>query len=256
VDYSIYMSEVSTYERIELGDTEKSFLFKIMSGHDSSFKITSYIKSRRQPMAYKSEHAIVKRLLQLNLIEEEGKFLGGATYYRFTTCGLFYIFSTMLSYPPTLLIKYQDNVILKTLIYPYLQIDTIRRSTARLYSTITQYLRECCEATLYALDDIKLTNVEEDRENYVKRLGFDLEWHAKALGFKVAVMYNESNLLLANPESAKDNAKVALYELENAMKTFLSKDNKFMELLQLVEKEFGDGYKEIMELKRNNENKR
>jgi hypothetical protein len=119
-----------------------------------------------------------------------------------------------------------------------------------LYSTITQYLRECCEATLYALDDIKLTNVEEGRENYVKRLGFDLEWHAKALGFKLALMYNESNLLIANPESAKDNAKVVLYELENAMKALLSKDNKFMELLQLVEKEFGEGYKEFMELKK------
>jgi hypothetical protein len=34
------------------------------------------------------------------------------------------------------------------------------------------------------------------------------------------------------------------------MKTLLSKDNKFMELLQLVEKEFGDGYKEFMELKK------
>ena len=250
MDYSIYMSEVSTYERIELGDTEKSFLFKIMSGHDSSFKITSYIKSRRQPMAYKNEHAIVKRLQQLNLIEEEGKFLRGAIYYRFTTRGLFYIFLTVLSYPPALLIKYQDNIILKTLIYQYLQVDTIRHCTARLYSTITQYLRECCEATLYGLDDIRLTNVEEDREKYVKRLVFDLEWHAKALGFKVAVMYNESNLLIANPENAKDNAKVVLYELENAMKTLLSKDNKFMELLQLVEKEFGDGYKEFMELKK------
>ena len=93
----MYMSEVSTYERIELGEAEKSFLFKIMSGHDSSFKITSYIKSRRQPMAYKNEHATVERLQKLNLIEQEGKLLRGAIYYRFTTCGLFYIFSTILS---------------------------------------------------------------------------------------------------------------------------------------------------------------
>lgn len=246
----MYMSEVSTYERIELGEAEKSFLFKIMSGQDSSFKITSYIKSRRQPMVYKSEHATVERLQKLNLIEQEGKLLRGSIYYRFTTCGLFYIFSTMLSYPPTLLIKYQDNIILKTLIYPYLQIDTIRRCTARSYFAITQHLRECCETTLYALGDIKASNVEEDRKKYVKRLGFDLEWHAKALGFKLALMYNESNMLMTNPESDKDNANVVLYELENAMKTLLSNDNKFMELLQLVEKEFGEGYKEFMELKK------
>lgn len=246
----MYMSEVSTCERIELGDKEKSFLFKVMSGHDSAFKITSYIKSRRRPMAYKNEYTIIKRLQELNLIEEEGKFFRGAVYYRFTTCGLFYILSTILSYPPTLLIKYQENMILKTLIYPYLQPDTIRRCTARLYSAITQYLRECCETTFYALDDIRITNVVEEKDRYIKKLGLDLEWHAKTLGFKLAVMYNESNILMANPESAKDNAKVALYELENAMKTLLSKDNKFMELLQLVEKEFGDGYKELMELKR------
>jgi hypothetical protein len=119
-----------------------------------------------------------------------------------------------------------------------------------LYFAITQHLRECCETTLYALGDIKASNVEEDRKKYVKRLGFDLEWHAKALGFKLALMYNESNMLMTNPESDKDNANVVLYELENAMKTLLSKDNKFMELLQLVEKEFGEGYKEFMELKK------
>ena len=77
-----------------------------------------------------------------------------------------------------------------------------------------------------------------------------MEWHAKALGFKLALMYNESNMLMTNPESDKDNANVVLYELENAMKTLLSNDNKFMELLQLVEKEFGEGYKEFMELKK------
>jgi hypothetical protein len=34
MNYSKYMSEVSAYERIELDDAERSFLFKIIIGQD------------------------------------------------------------------------------------------------------------------------------------------------------------------------------------------------------------------------------
>jgi hypothetical protein len=245
VNYSTFVSEIFDYKRIELTGTEKSFLLKIMSGHSSSFKITSYIKSRRQPMVYKNEYAAVGRLQELNLIEEEGKFLRGAIYYKLTTFGLFYIFSRMSSYPPKLLTRYQDNILLKTLLYPYFEIDTIKSCTARLYSVIIQYLRECCETTLCRLEEIRTAIKSGDRERHVKGLQSDLEWHVRILGFRLAIMYNESNILGSNPDVANDNTKVVFYELESTMKMLLSKDNRFINLLDSIEKEFLEGYKEL-----------
>lgn len=250
MDYSIYVSEVSACKLIELSEIEKSFLFKIMSGHDSSYKITSYIRSRRQPTAYKNEYITIKRLQELNLIEEEGKFLGGAITYKLTSCGLFYIFLNVTTYSPKLLVKYQDKVLLKTLLYPYFETDTIKSCTARLYSVITHYLRTCCESTLYTLNMIKGADNTEGYGRYIKGLESELEWHVKTLGFKMAIMYNESNILGTNPEVDNDNAKVAFYELESAMKNTLSKDNRFMVLLDRLQKEFQEGYKEFADLQR------
>jgi hypothetical protein len=190
----------------------------------------------------------MKRLQELNLVEEEGKFLGGATYYKLTSCGLFYIFSNVTTYSPRLLIKYQDSTLLKTLLYPYFEIETIKSCTARLYSAITRYLKTCCETTLSSLDIIKGTSRTEDRERYAKGLESELEWRAKALGFKIAIMYNESIILGTNPDA--DNARVAFYELERAMKTTLCKDTRFMRLLDVVQKEFEESYKELVELRR------
>jgi hypothetical protein len=154
------------------------------------------------------------------------------------------------TYSPKLLVKYQDNILLKTLLYPYFEIDTIKSSTARLYSAITHYLRTCCETTLYSLNIIKSTTRTEDWDRYTKGLESELGWHAKTMGFKMAIMYNESNILGTNPDIDNDDAKLAFYELESAMKTTLSKDDRFMHLLDIVQKEFGEGYKELMDLRR------
>jgi hypothetical protein len=245
VNYSTFVSAIFDYKRIELTGSEKSSLLKIMSGHSSAFKITSYIKSRRQPTIYKNEYAAIGRLQELNLIEEQGRFLRGAIYYKLTTFGLFYIFSRMSSYPPKLLTRYQDNILLKTLLYPYFEIYTIKSCTARLYSVLIQYLRECCETTLCRLEEIKTAIKSGDQERHVKGLQSDLEWHVRILGFKLAIMYNESNILGSNPDVANDNTKVAFYELESTMKMLLSKDNRFINLLNSIEKEFLEGYKEL-----------
>jgi hypothetical protein len=251
MDYSKYMSEVSAYERIELDDEERSFLFKIINGQDSAYKILSYFKLRRQPMSYKNIQYVLNRLREQYLVEEiRGKFLPGNVYYRLTTRGLFHIFFSMASYPPELLIKYKDNIILKTLLYPYFEEETIKHCTGRFYSVITQYLRGCCEITLYTLDAIKSASNIEDREMQSNQLEFDLAWRNKALGFKLAVMYNESNMLITNPNVSNDNARIALYEVENEMKTLLSKDDRFMCLALIVKKEFDDGYKELIDLKK------
>ena len=49
--------------------------------------------------------------------------------------------------------------------------------------------------------------------------------------------------------AADDNARVVMYELESTMKTILSKDKKFMQLLKVVQVDFEYAFKEFMELK-------
>jgi len=251
MDYSEYVSALLMYKQIALEDVERLLLFRIMNSTDSGYKTTSYLKLRVQSTTYKNEQSRLKRLQELNLIKEiEGGFLRGTTYYRLTTNGLFYIFSNIMSYPPKLLIKYEDNIILRTLLYPYFETNTIKCCNASLYLAITQYLQQCCQTTLTAIDTITSFVSVQHNDKCVKKLAYDLRWHSKTLGFKLSIMYNEANMLMTGREVANDSAKVALYELENAMKTLLSKDERFMQLLSSVEKEFREGYKELMELKK------
>jgi hypothetical protein len=221
----------------------------------------SYLRFRRHREPYnKDEKDAINRLREFNLVEEvqdkRKSFLGREILYALTAYGLFYIFSNQLSYPPQLLTRYQHNIILNTLLFPYFEVNTIERSTARFYSVITQYLRECCGATLHRIDTIKKlttanrTNMnlyDEDRKRHAKILETDLQSHVKVIAFKLAILYSESNMLeVVNSEVvADDNARVAMYELESTMKRILSKDKKFMQLLKVVKVDFEYGYNEL-----------
>jgi len=241
----------------KLREIERSCLFKIMNAYQPA----SYLRFRRHREPYnKDEKDAINRLREFNLVEEvqdkRKSFLGREILYVLTAYGLFYIFSNQLSYPPQLLARYQHNIILNTLLIPYFEVNTIERSTARFYSAITQYLRECCGATLHRIDTIKKfttanpTN-DEDLERHAKILESDLQSHVKVIAFKLAIMYSESNILeVVNSDvAADDNARVAMYELESTMKRILSKDKKFMQLLKVVQVEFEYGYNELKKLK-------
>ncbi|HET7147811.1 MAG TPA: hypothetical protein VFI73_04860 [Candidatus Nitrosopolaris sp.] len=237
---------------------ERSALFKIMNTYQPSF----YLRLRRHREPFnKDEQDAVTRLRESNLVEEvqskKKSFLGREIVYALTTSGLFHIFSKPLSYPPQLLIRYQDNIILSALLFPYFEVDTIERSTARFYFMITQYLQECCRTTLNRIDAIKrsTSNPPEmdpsNQKRQVELLESDLRLHAKVIAFKLGVAHSESTILaMANSDgAATDSSRVALYDLESSMKTVLSKDRKFMQLLKEVQKDFENGYKELVELK-------
>jgi hypothetical protein len=244
----------------KLREIERSSFFKIMNAYQPA----SYLRLRRRHEQYnKDEQNAIKRLRELDLVEEvqdkRKSFLGREIFYALTTSGLFYIFSNLLSYPPKLLTRYQDNIILITLLFPYFEVDTLEHSTGRFYSVITRYLQECCRTTLHRIDSIKKsitanpTNIilkNGDLERHVKILESDLQWRAKLIAFKLGVMYSESNILvMVNLDDvADDGARAAMYELESTMKTILSKDKKFMQLLKVVRADFEYGYKELMEL--------
>lgn len=260
MNYSRYFAEISTYDGVEkLREIERSSFLKIMN----AYRPASYLRLRRHREPYnKDEQDAIMRLREFNLVEEvrdkRKSFLGREIFYMLTSSGLFYIFSNLLSYPPQLLTRYQDNIILNTLLFPYFELDTIERSTARFYSIITQYLQECCRTTLHRIDTIKKSTTANstnmnlkngDRERHAEILESDLQFHAKLIAFRVT--YSESNILLMvnSDDVDDDSARVAIYELESTMKTILSKDKKFMQLLKVVHAEFGNGYKELGELK-------
>jgi len=217
------------------------------------------LRRRREPYNKDEQNAIM-RLRESNLVEEvQGKsksLLGRETMYLLTTSGLFYTFSNLLSYPPQLLTRYQDNITLNTILFPYFEVDTIERSTGRFYSVITRYLQECCSTTLHRIDTntanaTDMNPKKADREKHAKILESDLQLHAKLIAFKLGMMYSQSNILVMvnSDDVADDSARVAMYELESTMKTVLSKDKKFMRLLKAVQVDFEYTFREFMELK-------
>jgi hypothetical protein len=253
LDLSGYLAEISKYERVEkLNEIERSTFFKIMNVHQPA----SYLKLRHLREPYnKDEYNAIKRLQEINLVEVRNKkksFMGKEIFYVLTTSGLFYIFSNLVSYPPQLLTKYQNNIILNTLLSPYFEVETIERSTARFYSVITQYLQECCRTTLHRIEttgsDTANDNDIKDHGRLAKILESDLEWHAKMAAFKLAILYSQSNILMTvnSEDIVNDSARVAMYELETTMKTNLSKDKKFIHLLKGVHADFGHGVEELL----------
>jgi hypothetical protein len=247
VDYTQYISQVSEFRQVTgLQDNETTFLFKLANSLGLGYKITSYLRLKGQLTAHRNEQIIAKRLEEKDLVEvTEAKFFSGGTQYMLTQAGLFYVLSKLEGYSPNLLIKYADSILLKTLIYQYFETDTIKRSTARLYAEITRYVRECCQITISRVQVIKTSMRQEYIEAYTKELEFELIWLAKLLVLKVAIMYNEANILRTTGDITKDNARVALYELENDMKTLLSRDTKFKSILESTFVELEEGYQEI-----------
>ncbi|MDW3604011.1 MAG: hypothetical protein QOK67_03170, partial [Nitrososphaeraceae archaeon] len=137
---------------------------KFIRGHDPSFKFSSYFKLRNpSPENSDVSSLISKRLEDIGFIEvTKGKFLSNVKNYKFTTYGLFYVFQNISIYPPQFLLKYQDNIILQTLVYQFFNEKTIKTGTGRFYSQIVSYLEECCHVTLNAIDDINLAEKEEE----------------------------------------------------------------------------------------------
>jgi hypothetical protein len=211
----------------------------------STPKIRSYFRFRSQS-ADSYEQSAAHRLLELGLIQIiEGKFLSGSTNYGLTEMGIFCALSKLEEYPPALLIKYSNNNVLETLVYQFLEVQTVKRCTASLYAEITRYLKGCTARTMSSLGGIKNSRSEEQKNERIKELELDLMWSARMLVLKLAMMYSEANILRSTSGITKDNAKVAVYELENDTKGLLAKDNKFKTFLNLTYEELVDGYDEI-----------
>jgi hypothetical protein len=245
MDYSNYFATLYDYEKKEVGTEEKSILFKVINNVDFSAQIGSYLKLRDKNQI--GDTSAMSTLLGLKLLsEKKGLMLRGMRKYQLTSTGLFYVLSETRNYPPSLLRKYSNDPILLALLYQYFEVDTIASSTARFYSLITQYLKQCCRITLNWLEDTQ-NSQEEHKNNMMNHLLFELELHAKLLAFRIIIMYSDSNILSLTPKSKTGNSEVGYYELESSMKEILAKDDKFTELLHKTNADFKNGYKEFTE---------
>ena len=247
MDYSNYFQILYDYEKKQIGTEEKSILFKVINSVDISAQIGSYLKLRDKNQL--GDSSSVSKLLGLKLLsEKKGLILRGTRKYQLTSIGLFYVLSETRSYPPGLLKKYSSDPILLTLLYQYFDVDTIASSSARFYSVITQYLRQCCRITLNWLEDTQNSN-EEHKNEMMNNLMFELELNAKLLAFRITIMYSDSKILSLTPKSKSGDPEVAYYELESNMREILGKDNKFVELLHRTNADFKTGYKELTDSK-------
>lgn len=245
MDYKLYVTQVLDYNPSSISGDDMAFMVRLINS-GSSPKISSYFRFRSQSAASKYEQSTARRLQEMKLIQSiEGKFLSGSTNYRLTEKGIFYALSKLEEYPPALLIRYSDSNVLQTLVYQFFEVQTIKRCTASLYAEITRYLKACSTRTISSLELIKNSRSENQLNEHIRELELDLMWLAKILVLKLAMMYSEANILRSTSGMTKDNAKVALYELENDMKILLAKDSRFKAFLNLTYGELVEGYEEI-----------
>lgn len=243
MDYTNYLSILYDYEKKDVGSEEKSILFKVINNVDLSAQIGSYLKLRDKNQIGNS--SAMSRLLGLKFLsEKKGLILRGMRKYQLTSIGLFYVLNETRTYPPSLLKKYSDDPILKSLLYQYFEVDTISTSTGRFFSLITHYLRQCCRITLNWLEDTQNSN-EEHKNKLMNRLLFELELNAKLLALRILITYSDSNILTHTPKSESGDSDVAYYEIESSMKETLARDNKFTELLHKTNADFKSGFKEF-----------
>lgn len=245
MDYKLYVTQVLDYNPSSISGDDMAFMVRLINS-GSSPKISSYFRFRSQSAASKYEQSTARRLQEMKLIQSiEGKFLSGSINYRLTEKGIFYALSKLEEYPPALLIRYSECTVLQTLLYQFFGVQTIKRCTASLYAEITRYLKACSTRTISSLELIKNSRSEDYLNEHIRELELDLMWLAKILVLKFAMMYSEANILRSTSGMTKDNAKVALYELENDMKSLLSKDSRFKAFLNLTYGELVEGYEEI-----------
>ena len=158
-----FISEVSKYQKIDLGETEEFFLSNIQYESQSASDVLLIVnQNRRKPMAYKNAHKRIRRLHSLGLIQElKGTFKHGAIKYELTSRGLFQLLLTK-GLAPHVLNLHKDNIILEIILYQFFEVETIKKFiTIPRFIALRNFLRECCEAILKKLEEL------EDPRNFL-----------------------------------------------------------------------------------------
>ena len=189
MDYTELINMTRDYQLGDLSINDKALIYRIINSEASSYRVaSSKFRFRQHHTQERNDYTVLKRLIELRYIEEnqeQRKIFGGSMIYRFTTHGLLYIFLSKLIYPPQLLLNYNVNSVLKTLVFPYFETKTISQGTARFYDAITEYLNECARLLVD-----QNTPPKSQLESHVRRensLGYELDELIKFLAVKSSI---------------------------------------------------------------------
>ena len=251
MDCSIYLDEISKCSTSELSEREKIVLIKVIKSTYSRKKISSFFRLKRDKFDF-DEGPYIMTLIKNGMVERRsGNLLGDGISYDLTTCCLFYIFLNMQNYPNQLLLKYQDNILLKTLLFSYFTANSIREFYPQLSDSITQYLRLCCWTSLNLLKTMKNSGTSINWEKLRMVLEYELEWNAKILVIRITMLTRKWKD--KSPENTQMNQYVSSHTNhdKNFFRTLLASDVRFLTLFKFVKNEFVDGYREISNQRRN-----
>jgi hypothetical protein len=230
-DYREYIAEISKFpnRNAEPGSVAIDILRHFLSNDViSAYQIFKNLKSKGRPMAYKNVNKRVQKLRSLNLIKEvKMQSEHGAIYYRLTTGGIFNLLykykfrSVMWLYKDEFFQNYGDNIIFKTLVYPYFDRETILKSYDYIsIFELFSYLIRCCEITDNALTSLKTGEP-------VKKFLF--EWNS--------IPGDGEDFLLISMQSVfgftwaiKENVKIEKFENDNAIKVLSTDNSLFIRL--------------------------
>ena len=248
MSYGQYTSELSLCSTPELNGPERTFLLTFSELPERTERFHSYFWFRKQPGLGIEDEKLLRILLNRNLIEEihRNMFRRGYLNYALTTCGLFYILTSIRNFSGHLLVKYCENVILKKLLFEYLEVDTVKHCSPRFATIISEYLHNCCITTKRTIELTRASKISEEKDKHGKLLELDLNTYAVSLGIELTRMYNWLHYTI-NKKNSTFNYSVS--EKDTRMFRLLSKDEKFTRFRNGMLNELDEAYTELARLK-------
>jgi len=271
MDLSEYMSGVRPLvgdilviqkSRHELDEVTEYFFLLMVGGYASAYHLWRFIQKEKhpnwiKPIAYKNVLKRVHKLFKLGLIEEvkrEGGYKHGARRYKVSTLGFIYRCSQNLGLSSDFIKSYSDSFVMRTLAHPLFERETLRHSTDYLDSRITSFIQECCSITARELSKVYITQKSHPKFNTKWRLEileFELNWLIKEFVIRLSLghgHYKSKDMkekILEVDYTTINDKKISTFDL-------ISKDKKFMTVLEEVSKEFFRAHNALMELKNQN----
>lgn len=209
---------------------------------DKSEPFHSYIRFRKPSVGIGEEKQLAV-LLNNNLIEAHGNRLRrGGRNYAVTTCGLLYILSQGHFFTRNLLTRYSENIILRQLLFKYIEENTIKNSSPRVLITISRYLHKCCLASMRTLHMIKKSEISQERINHTRLLELEIKGLALSLGLRLTRACCIRNKDYTNTKyDMKSQADTKMFN-------HLLKDTKFSLFRSTLLNELAEAFEELNRL--------
>jgi hypothetical protein len=250
MEINTLMADIRKCDTFELSEREKVVLIKVIKSSYSKKKISSYLKLKRDKFDF-DEGPYLMKLIKYGLIEKKsGNLLRDGVSYELTTCCLLYVFLNMQNYSNLLLLKYQENTLLRNLLYSHFDPISIREFFPMISYDITQYLRICCRNLFNLLKSSKNFKAPNS-EDLKKMLEYELDWQSKILLLRIALISSKGEVKHSESRQSLPDTSSNNTQYLRILKKMLTSDQRFLKLFNIVKKEFDDGYTEILNQSRN-----